>query len=273
MAPCSSGHRYLSTPFRRTSGQGCPVCSGRQLLTGFNDLATTHPRIAGEAYGWDPAKVHNGSEVKLSWLCKSDHIYEASVKSRTSKNSGCPFCAGQRALEGFNDLQTLFPEIAKEAKDVEAKRLLAGTHKKIQWECSLGHKWKATVSSRTSGGNGCPGCANSGFDPNEKGYLYFLEHPAWEMFQIGITNNPEKRVGEHIRRGWVPLEIRGPIDGHITREWETAILKMLRFMGADLANKEIVGKLDGYSESWSKSKFSTTSLAQLMQLTEEFKEN
>lgn len=217
--------------------------------------------------------MHNGSEVKLSWLCKSDHIYEASVKSRTSKNSGCPFCAGQRALEGFNDLQTLFPEIAKEAKDVEAKRLLAGTHKKIQWECSLGHKWKATVSSRTSGGNGCPGCANSGFDPNEKGYLYFLEHPAWEMFQIGITNNPEKRVGEHIRRGWVPLEIRGPIDGHITREWETAILKMLRFMGADLANKEIVGKFDGYSESWSKSKFSTTSLAQLMQLTEEFKEN
>lgn len=31
-----------------------------------------------------------------------------------AKGAGCPICAGQRLLSGYNDLQTRYPEIAKE---------------------------------------------------------------------------------------------------------------------------------------------------------------
>jgi hypothetical protein len=92
------------------------------------------------------------------------------------------------------------------------------------------------------------------------------------MFQIGITNIPDDRLGDHKKLGWEVLEIRGPMDGHLTQRWETAILRMLKAKGADLSNKEIAGKFDGYSEAWSKSTFPVESIIELMRLTEEFED-
>jgi hypothetical protein len=125
------------------------------------------------------------------------------------------------------------------------------------------------INSRTRG-SGCPSCAKTGFDPNEDGFLYFLSHQKWEMFQIGITNNPDKRLSQHKKLGWTVLEFRGPTDGHLIQQWETAILRMLKAKGADLSNEKIAGKFDGYSEAWSKSTFEVKSIKDLMRLTEEF---
>jgi len=93
------------------------------------------------------------------------------------------------------------------------------------------------------------------------------------MLQIGITNFPEERLDKHINKGWELLEIRGPMEGYLTQKWETAILRMLKAKGADLSNKEIAGKFDGYSEAWSKSTFPVKSINELMRLTEKFEEN
>ena len=90
------------------------------------------------------------------------------------------------------------------------------------------------------------------------------------MMQIGITNDPERRLREHNKSGWELLELRGPMDGHLTQQWETAILRMLKAKGADLSNSKIAGKFDGYSEAWSKSTFEAKSIKELMRLTEEF---
>ena len=92
------------------------------------------------------------------------------------------------------------------------------------------------------------------------------------LFQIGITNFPDQRLSRHKKNGWRVLEIRGPMDGNLTLQWETAILKMLKSSGADLSNKEIAGKFDGYTESWSQSTFLAKSIKDLMRLTEEFEE-
>jgi hypothetical protein len=174
---------------------------------------------------------------------------------------------------GFNDLATTHPEVAKEADGWDPTQVIAGTNKRLKWRCSEGHRY-------TTGGNhrigekatGCPTCANTGFDPNAKGYLYFLIHNDWEMFQIGITNKPNDRLGDHKKLGWEIIEIRGPMDGHLTQQWETAILRMLKANGADLSNKKIAGKFDGYSEAWSQSTFPVKTIKELMRLTEEFEE-
>ena len=92
------------------------------------------------------------------------------------------------------------------------------------------------------------------------------------MLQIGITNKPEIRLGTHKRLGWELQELRGPMDGHLTQQWETAILRMLKAKGADLSNSKIAGKFDGFSEAWSKSTFEVGSIKELMRLTEEFEE-
>lgn len=43
---CSNGHEWLATVGSRYNGIGCPYCSNKKVLPGFNDLAITKPRLA-----------------------------------------------------------------------------------------------------------------------------------------------------------------------------------------------------------------------------------
>ena len=270
---CSIGHTWIVSPEARTKkNSGCPICSNRQVISGFNDLATRFPDIAIEADGWDPKTVGAGSNRKHLWKCALGHSWTISPQQRTGKkSSGCPVCANKKLLVGFNDLATRFPHLAFEADGWDPTTIISG-HLKKKWKCTNGHKWASDVLSRTQRNIGCPSCAKYGFDPNKDGYLYFLNHPRWEMLQIGITNTPDHRLNDHKNLGWETLEIRGPMDGHLTQQWEAAILKMLKAKGADLANASIVGKYSGYSEAWSKSTFEVKSIKELIRFTEEFEE-
>jgi hypothetical protein len=268
---CSLGHNWLESANKRTSrGDNCPVCSSHKILSGFNDLATTHPQIATEADGWDPRTTFAGSNKKYKWKCPLGHSYQSTPNGRALAGHNCPICSNQKVLSGFNDLATMHPELAKEAHKWDPKSVVSGTHKKFAWECSNGHLFTQSVVHRATRGQGCPTCATSGFDPYSDGYLYFLKHKDWEMYQIGITNSPDDRLNRHKRIGWEVLELRGPLDGQLARELETAILRMLKAKGADLSNAKIAGKFDGYSEAWSKSTFEAKSIKELMRLTEEF---
>ena len=267
---CLNGHRWITkVAYRSVRGWGCPYCSNQRLLLGFNDFATTHPKIAAEAVGWDTTGVTAGSMEKRKWRCPLGHEYFSLVRDRAQRDTGCTTCAGKNVVIGFNDLASTHPHLASQAVGWDATEVSAGSNKKLMWKCELGHEWNATVANRNTG-RGCPTCAKTGFDPNKEAFLYFLSHPHWEMIQIGITNVPDLRIASHRSLGWDLLELRGPMDGHLTQQWETAILRMLKAKGADLSNSKIAGKFDGYSEAWSKSTFKVKSIKELMRLTEEF---
>jgi hypothetical protein len=85
------------------------------------------------------------------------------------------------------------------------------------------------------------------------------------MLQIGITNVPDDRLSTHKRLGWEVLELRGPMEGDIARQWETDILQMLRKQKAVIGSTEIAGKFTGYTESWMKASFQAPSLKALME--------
>jgi len=157
---CKEGHIYFSTVDGRTSNnRGCPVCSGRQVLAGFNDLQTRYPEIAAEAYGWDPTTIMPGTVQKKHWKCKEGHVYSSSVDNRTNHKSGCPICDGKQVLIGFNDLLTSFPEIAAEAYGWDPKSVTPGSGHKKEWKCKVGHVYASTVSLRTAQETGCPICS------------------------------------------------------------------------------------------------------------------
>jgi hypothetical protein len=262
---CIKGHAYRTSPQKRSArANACPICSGHKVLAGFNDLATTDPHLAAEAIGWDPTTVSRGSEKKLEWGCSKGHKWKAVIHSRALSGLNCPICSGQQVLAGFNDLRTTHPVLAGEAFGWDPTTVSRGSDKKMMWLCEKGHKWKSVVSSRASG-VGCPSCSISGFDPNSEGWIYFLSHEKWEMLQIGITNYPEQRLNNHKKLGWEVIELRGPMDGLIAREWETSILRMLRNNGTNLGPEQVVGKFDGYTESWMKESFPVNSLMELME--------
>jgi len=268
---CRLGHRWNAVVSNRTNGNGCPYCSGRVASPGVNDLLTTDPELARQANGWDPTSLSRSSNLKKSWKCQLDHVWVSTIDKRTL-GRGCPYCAGKKVLQGFNDLVTSHPEIAAQAEGWDPTLFNKGSDLKKNWKCELGHVWNTRISHRTMG-IGCPSCSQTGFDPNLEGWLYFLTHSDWEMFQIGITNVPDNRLGKHKSLGWEVMELRGPMDGHLTQQWETAILRMLKATGADLSNGKIAGKFDGYSEAWSQSTFQAKSIKELMQLTEEYEES
>ena len=46
---CAKGHEWKAYINNRTlHNSGCPICSGRTILSGYNDLATVNPILASE---------------------------------------------------------------------------------------------------------------------------------------------------------------------------------------------------------------------------------
>lgn len=279
---CVKGHSFEASINSITSrSAGCSVCAGKQILVGYNDLATTHPEIALEADGWDPRTVTAGSNSKQSWKCKKGHVYRVDPNHRVGQGGGCPFCSGRQVLAGFNDLATTHPEIAKEADGWDPTTVVAGTAQKRKWKCKNGHaSFEQAITNRTGQGNGCPSCASSGFDPGKDAWLYFMRHEEFNYLQIGITNQPEVRLKTHERLGWELLEIRGPMDGHLCARWEKDILRMLRAKGANMgpSKAKIKVEIDNISkvvhtEMWSYGSFPVTSIIELMRHTEDYEEN
>ena len=145
-----SVHIWRATPASRLRGGGCPICDGKQILPGFNDLATTHPQLLTE-WDWErnskaPTEVSYGYD-KYIWWCHTVqdpqgrqwlHRWQASPNSRTNHRSGCPYCANKKALAGYNDLATAFPELAAKWDPVRNAPLTAqdvtpASAKRVYW--------------------------------------------------------------------------------------------------------------------------------------------
>jgi very-short-patch-repair endonuclease len=82
-----------------THGQFCPVCAGKKILIGYNDLWTTRPDIAKEIHPqskYNGYQVTRGSNKKLPWVCSKcgygiNFEWKTAIYVRTS-GSGCPRC-------------------------------------------------------------------------------------------------------------------------------------------------------------------------------------
>ena len=109
----------------------------------------------------DPSEIYGGGESVTYWICENGHSYSKILRKRIA-GEGCPVCSGKKVLEGFNDLATVAPDVAKTwnfAKngDTLPTQITAYSNKKFWWKCECGHEWEAKVCNRTNG-RGCPEC-------------------------------------------------------------------------------------------------------------------
>ena len=155
---------------RTLHNRGCPYCSHEKPIKGVNDLVTLRPDLMVD---WDyeknksidPSDLMPNSNKRVWWKCsKCGFEYSAYVANR-NKGTGCKRCAGQVLIPGVNDLETKFPNLAKEwdyelNNGVKPSDVFPLSNKKYHWICSLGHKWEATPNSR-SYGRGCPFCSGN----------------------------------------------------------------------------------------------------------------
>lgn len=154
---------------RRLGNSGCPYCAHEKPIKGINDLVTLRPDLMEEwdydkNIGIDPYSLMPNSNKRVFWKCtKCGYEYKAFISNR-NKGNGCKRCAGQVLIKGINDLETLYPDIAKQwdysQNELKPCDVFPASNKKYSWVCSLGHTWRATPNSRIYG-RGCPFCSGN----------------------------------------------------------------------------------------------------------------
>jgi hypothetical protein len=200
------------------STKGCSYCSKKLKLSLSSiknkccelnihpyrpNLVETHPKLALE---WHPTKngddkpenYSKGSHKKVWWLLPCGHETEQTILNRYN-GIGCPYCSKRgrtRLLKGFNDLQTKFPEIAKEFSYKNLKTssdYLAYANRKVLWVCSTcQYEWNTTICERTSHDqSGCPKCKRSKLEKetakilDEFNIKYEIEYNKFNIMGIG----------------------------------------------------------------------------------------
>lgn len=157
-------HEWKASIVNRNRGRGCPMCRGLSVVNS-NSLATTHPSLSTE---WHPSKnldlnsknVVAGSHIRVWWQCNKNQSHEwfASIKNRTLKKHGCPFCTlisqSKQELVILFELKSIFHSISpqgfrfKEGKkrfniDIFINELNLG----IEYDGSYWHRDKLTLDT------------------------------------------------------------------------------------------------------------------------------
>ena len=102
------GNEWKSVINARVKGTVCPVCAEREVLAGYNDLATTDKQVLEE---WDyelnklkPTEVSRNSAKRAWWKCRYGHSWSMKINERTVLNKGCRICE--------QEYMSLFPALA-----------------------------------------------------------------------------------------------------------------------------------------------------------------
>ena len=223
---CRKGHSWQAEIKSRHSGRGCPVCAGR-TAPGITDLKTVAPAAAVR---WDPElngsdtpdRVSAGSSRQAWWRCVKGHFWRSPIRFQSGGERGCPYCMGMKAWYGFNDLETVAPELAaqwdsEKNKELTPRQVTAFSNKKAWWRCSRNHSFQAAISAR-SRGTGCPYCANkkvlAGY--NDLSTRFPELGRQWHPTLNGDLA-PERIVYGSCRKVWWQCE-----DGHV---WKTSAYK------------------------------------------------
>lgn len=241
---CEKGHKWeTSIRNRFEKNTNCPYCSGKKVLSGFNDLATTHPALASQ---WHPTfnvdklaiNYSAGSKEKIWWYNENcQHEWEAVIKNRTISKQNCPICSNKKVVTGINDLATTHPKVTalwdydKNADTVDPSEITAGSSKKVWWKCEESHTWEAKIYNVTAGTK-CPYCSGNktftGFN-DVKTLSPFLAMQ-WHPIKNGSLKAENFSLGSEKKVWWL---------GKCGHEWETKIAHRSYGYGCPVCGKRI----------------------------------
>ena len=187
-----------------------------------NSLSRMRPHLVSEwsekNFPLTPDTVTFGSNKTVWWKGACGHEWQTSIKAR-SAGEQCPICSGARVLRGYNDFESKFPELAKEwspkNEPLRPSMITAATHRKVIWQCKLGHEWTASVKSRTVNGTGCPYCSHNFVLPGFNDLASRFPELAAEWSERNLPLTPDQVTAfKNIKVWW---------KCHLGHEWNTLI--------------------------------------------------
>lgn len=117
-------HEWDSTPKGMNITGNCPICTGRRLVVGINDLATRNPKVASMWHptlnsDLTPQMFTEHAPKKVWWRhyhrkTRKWHEWPARIGKLTRKNPNkCAICSGKQIQIGVNDLASQNIRVAK----------------------------------------------------------------------------------------------------------------------------------------------------------------
>ncbi len=110
-----------------------------------------------------PDQVSPDSRDKYLFICPKRHEYSQTIGSRTRMKTNCPICANRQVLAGYNDVESLYPQLVKEWSPnnlLKPSEVVYRTKKKALWIClTCGKEYESAVRNRTQKGTGCRSCS------------------------------------------------------------------------------------------------------------------
>ena len=181
---CEHGHKWKSIVRVRANGYGkCPVCN--KIFT----FGERHPELKKFCCEDNDIPFENllvSDDTPRKWICEHGHSFEDPTTYIEDRGFRCPVCKNSQVLFGYNDLQTLYPEIAKnydEAKNGnKACEMIANTNILVWWKCEHGHSYQRTIKREIDIDGRCPICNNTRVQQgvNDLATIYPEIVPLWD---------------------------------------------------------------------------------------------
>ena len=240
---------------RTVLGIGCPYISGHTVWRGYNDLETLYPEIAKE---WHPTKngdlkpyeVAAKANKRVWWYLPYDdpvtgkHFdfeWESYINNRVKQNLGCPYLSSKAVWSGYNDLETLYPEIAKEWHptkngDLQPSKIMPMSHRKVWWYLSyddpetgkhFDFEWQCSIVNRVKKKFNCPYISGHAVwrGYNDLETLYPEIAKEWNFTKNGDLK-PYEVTAKTNKRVWWHLPYDDPVTGrHFDFEWSATIVE------------------------------------------------
>lgn len=104
------GHEWTATIRNMVRSDSCRVCSGSQILAGYNDFATVHGDLVSywsKSNELKPSEVSRGSNQVIAWVCDKGHEWEESPAQFVRRGT-CKECNSETLAGKFPELAALW---------------------------------------------------------------------------------------------------------------------------------------------------------------------
>jgi len=149
---CNKNHKWKTKASNIIySNSWCPYCNKRA-----KDNIETFKKIAIERGGRCLSDEYVNSKIKLKFICKHNHIWDAIPENIKNEKTWCPYCGDMLPLT-INEMKKLAIERGGEC----LSSVYINNNSSLKWRCSEGHEWKARPNGIKSAKGWCPICGST----------------------------------------------------------------------------------------------------------------
>ena len=194
---CDKGHKWKAALYTRSSGYGyCRECFPRgKNSRAFSEI---YPELKGR-YSEKNKILFEGRSCYdtdlVVWKCSQKHEFlESFYNIHQSGRLSCNICNFRKIVPGINDLQTIYPDIARdydaEKNEINVDQISPkSSDEDTYWICKKGHHFQRSVRNHVIWQGVCPVCSRHVLVKGENDLLTAFP----EIYKVWDYNKNEKR--------------------------------------------------------------------------------